>query len=60
MSLGEIVWLVLIAIYTIYQMPFATSMPEMLGRLTAGAIMGILPIYIGRRLKKSKSIEEEK
>ena len=41
-------------------MPFATSMPEMLGRLTAGAIMGILPIYIGRRLKKSKSIEEEK
>lgn len=52
MSLGEIGWLAIITIYTIYQIPFANSVPEMLGRLTAGSIMGILPIYIGRKLKK--------
>lgn len=60
MNLGEIVWLVLIAIYTIHQIPFANSMPEILGRLTAGVIMGILPIYIGRKLKKKESIGEVK
>ena len=56
MSLGEIIWLALIAVYTIYQIPFANSMPEMLGMLTTGVIIGILPIYIGRKLKQRKAL----
>ena len=58
MSLGEIIWLALIAAGTIYQIPVANSIPEIFGMLTAGAIIGFLPIYIGRKLKR-KNISGE-
>ena len=59
MSLGEIVWLALIAVGTVYQIPLANSIAEMLGMLTGGVIIGILPIYIGRRLKRKNTLEEK-
>ena len=60
MSLGEILWLALIAVGTIYQLPIANSIPEILGMLTGGLIIGILPIYIGRKLKRRNISEEIK
>lgn len=57
MSLGEIIWLVLIAAGTIYQLPLANSTAEMLGMLTGGVIIGFVPIYIGRKLKRKNTLE---
>ncbi len=56
MSLRETLWLLLIAGYTIYQIPSTGDMYEMLGMLTAGVLIGILPIYIGRKLEKKKAL----
>lgn len=58
MSLGEIIWLALIVVYTVYQIPVANSIPEMLGILTGGVIIGIVPICIGRKLKRKNTLEE--
>jgi len=60
MSLGEIIWLALIVVYTIYQIPSANGIYEILGMLIGGIILGILPIYIGRKLEQRKAFEDNK
>ena len=56
MSLMETLWVLLIAGYTIYQIPSADGIYEMLGMLIGGILVGFLPIYIGRKLKKRKAL----
>ena len=59
MSLGEIIWVALIVVYTIsFASDFANSTAEMLGILTGGVIIGIVPIYIGRKLKRKNTLKE--
>lgn len=60
MSLGEVIWLALIAVGTIYQLPLANSIAEMFGMLTGGIIIGIVPIYVGRKFKRKNTLEEKK
>lgn len=51
MSLGEIIWLLIIASATI---PLANDIYEMFGMLMGGIFLGIISIYIGRKWKRKK------
>ena len=52
MTIREKAWLGFVLVYTIYQMMSASTIAYALGVLIAGAVLGFLPIYIGRRLRK--------
>ena len=52
MNTKEKIWLGFVLVYTIYRMLSASTIGYALGVLIAGAALGFLPIYIGRRLRK--------
>ena len=54
MDFKEMLWIVFVSVYTIYRISFASSIAYALGVLVGGAVIGFLPIYILRKLKKKK------
>ena len=52
MDFKEMLWIVFVSVYTIYRISFASSIAYALGVLVGGAVIGFLPIYILRKLRK--------
>ena len=60
MNTKEKIWLGFVLVYTMYRVSFANTVANALGVLVAGGVLGFLPIYIGRRLRRRTTEENIK